>query len=149
VLGKGSTFWFSLRLPVRTGPDDAEQWQLPADARLLIADPQPMSRASMSEMLGSQHETAATPGEMLAALRRTRRPFDVLVVDQLFWQTSRTELEQLLGTETKLVILAPLGMRGDPSLHFGAGQGGWVNKPVRRSQLVKVLKTVCDPVLTI
>jgi signal transduction histidine kinase/integral membrane sensor domain MASE1 len=148
ALGKGSTFWFSLRLPVRSGPDDADEWELPAETRLLIADPQPMSRSSMSEMLGSQHETAATPCEMLAALRRTRRPFDILVVDQLFWQTSRTELEGLLGNQTKLVILAPLGMRGDPSLHFGAGQAGWVNKPVRRSQLAKVLKTVCDPVLT-
>jgi signal transduction histidine kinase/integral membrane sensor domain MASE1/CheY-like chemotaxis protein len=148
ALGKGSTFWFSLRLPVRTGPDDAERWQIPAEARLLIADPQPVSRISLSEMLGSQHETAATTGEMLAALRRTRRSFDALIVDQLFWQTSRTELEQLLGNETKLVILAPLGMRGDPSLHFGAGQGGWVTKPVRRSQLAKVLKTVCHPVLT-
>ena len=145
-LGKGSTFWFSLRLPVRH-PDDAEEWQLPADARLLIADPQPMSRGSLSEMLGSQHETAATIGEMLAALRSARRPFDVLVVDQLFWQTSRAELEQLLGNETKLLILAPLGMRGDPSLHFGAGQGGWVTKPVRWSQLAKALKTVYDPIL--
>ena len=148
TLGKGSTFWFSLRLPVRSGSQDAEQWQMPAEARMLIADPQPMSRISMSEMLGSRHETAATTAEMLAVLRRTRRPFDVLVVDQLFWQTSRTELEQLLGNQTKLVILAPLGMRGDPSLHFGAGQSGWVTKPVRRSQLAKVLKTVCDPVLT-
>jgi len=148
VLGRGSTFWFSLRLPVRAYPDDAEQWRIPAEARLLIADPQPMSRSSMSEMLGSQHETAATTGEMLAALRRTRRPFDVLLVDQLFWQASRTELEQLLGKETRLLILAPLGMRGDPNLQLGAGQGGWVTKPVRWSQLAKVLKTVCSPVLT-
>jgi signal transduction histidine kinase/integral membrane sensor domain MASE1 len=146
-LGKGSTFWFSLRLPVRR-PHDAEEWQLPADARLLIADPQPMSRGSISEMLGSQHETASTIGEMLIALRGTRRPFDVVVIDQLFWQASRAELEQLLGSETKLLILAPLGMRGDPSLHFGAGQGGWVTKPVRWSQLAKALKTVYDPVLT-
>ena len=146
ALGKGSTFWFSLRLPVRIDLDDSAQWQIPADARLLIADPEPMSRASLSEMLGSQHETAATMGEMLAALRRARRPFDVVVVDQSFWQASRTELNQFLGKETKLVILAPLGMRGDPSLHFGAGQGGWVTKPVRRSRLAKVLKTVCDPV---
>jgi len=148
TLGKGSTFWFSLRLPVRAYPNDLEQWRIPAEARLLIADPQPMSRSSVSEMLGSQHETAATTGEMLTALRRTRRPFDVLVVDQLFWQTSRTELEQLLGNETKLLILAPLGMRGDPSVHLAAGQGGWVTKPVRWSQLAKVLATVCSPVLT-
>jgi DNA-binding NarL/FixJ family response regulator len=133
-------------LPGRIDLDDAAQWEIPAEARLLIADPQPMSRVSLSEMLGSQHETVATIGEMLAALRRSRRPFDVLVVDQSFWQASRTELNQLLGRETKLVILAPLGMRGDPSLHFGAGQGGWVTKPVRRSRLAKVLKTVCDPV---
>jgi signal transduction histidine kinase len=146
ALGKGSTFWFNLWLPVRIDLDDAAQWQIPAEARLLIADPEPMSRASLGEMLGSQHETAATMGEMLAALRRTRRPFDVVVVDQSFWQASRTELSQLLGKETKLVILAPLGMRGDPSLHFGAGQGGWVTKPVRRSRLAKVLKTVYDPV---
>jgi signal transduction histidine kinase/integral membrane sensor domain MASE1 len=148
ALGKGSTFWFSLRLPVRTYPDDAGQWQVPDDVRLLIADPQPMSRDGMSEMLGSQHETAATITEMLTALRRSRRPFDVLLVDQSFWQTSRTELEQLLGKETRLLILAPLGMRGDPNVHFGAGQGGWVTKPVRRSQLAKALKTVCSPVLT-
>ncbi len=148
ALGKGSTFWFSLRLPVGSYPRDAEQWRIPAEARLLIADPQPMSRISMSEMLGSQHETASTTGEMLTALRNARRPFDALVVDQLLWQSSRAELEQLLGPETKLLILAPLGVRGDSGLHFGAGQGGWVTKPVRWSQLARVLKTVYDPVLT-
>jgi signal transduction histidine kinase len=148
ALGEGSTFWFSLRLPVRTAPDHAES-PIAAEARLLIADPQPMSRSSVSEMLGNgnQHVTAATAGEMLAALRKTRRPFDILLVDYSLWQGSRTVLEQLLGKETKLVILAPLGMRGDLSLHFGENQAGWVTKPVRRSQLLKVLKTVSEPVL--
>jgi signal transduction histidine kinase/integral membrane sensor domain MASE1 len=148
ALGKGSTFWFSLRLPAPPSPAEAEPWQVPAELRLLIADPQPMSRASISEMLGSRHETAATTGEMLSALRDARRPFDVLLVDQSWWQTSRGDLEPLLGKETKTLILAPPGTRGDPNLHFGAGQSGWVTKPVRWSQLAKVLKTVCDPVLT-
>jgi signal transduction histidine kinase len=148
VLGKGSTFWFNLRLPVRTASDDAEEWRMPAEARALIADPQPLSRNCLSEMLGRQHETAGTVAEMLALLRRSWRPFDVLIIDQSFWQTSRAALEQLLKKETKLVILAPLGMRGDPSLQFGAGQDGWVTKPVRRSQLAKVLKSASDPVLT-
>ncbi len=148
ALDKGSTFWFNLRLPVKTGHGTSEQWRIPSETRLLIADPQPISRSSMSEMLGSRHETAGTAAEMLSLIRRARRPFDVLMIDQRFWQTSRNELEQLLQKETKLVILAPLGMRGDPSLQFGAGGGGWVTKPVRRSQLAKVLKAVCGPVLT-
>jgi signal transduction histidine kinase/integral membrane sensor domain MASE1/CheY-like chemotaxis protein len=151
TLGKGSIFWFSLRLPVSAGQDKPEQSPLPAETRLLVADPQPLSRESMSQMLAQakvQHETAATSGEMLAALRRSRRPFDILVVDHLLWQSSRTELERLLGKDTRLVILAPLGMRGDPILHFGAGPGGWVTKPVRWSQLAKVLKTISDPILT-
>jgi len=148
ALGTGSAFWFSLRLPVRPAPDEAGEWQIPADMRLLIADPQPMSRSSLSEMLGSQHQTASTTSEMLSALRSARHPFDVLLIDQSFWQTSRTELEKLLGKETKILILAPSGMRGDPSLHFGPGQGGWLTKPVRWSQLAKVLQTVGNPVLT-
>jgi len=148
ALGKGSSFWFSLRLPVRPSPDATGPWQVPAELRLLIADPQPMSRTSIVEMLGSRHETAATPSEMLSALRNTRRPFDVLLIDQAWWQTSRSDLEALLGKETKILILAPPGTRGDPSLHVGAGPDGWVTKPVRWSQLAKVLKKVCDPVLT-
>ncbi len=123
ALGEGSTFWFSLRFPVRTHANDKSWWEIPAEARLLIADPQPVSRECVSAMLGSQHVAVATADEMLAALRKTRRPFDVLVVDQAFWQSARKDLGSLLGKETKLVILAPLGVCGDPGLHFGgAGQ---------------------------
>ena len=113
-------------------------WLVPARARVLIADPWPLSRGVLSETLGQAkiyHETAASAGEMLAVLKKTRQRFDVVVADHEFWRASRSELEDALGQETKLVILAPPGVRGDAGSHFGTGPGSGLTRPVRCSQL--------------
>ena len=141
TLDQGSTFWFSLRLPVHAESDDAERISAPGK-RILIADPQPLSRRITSEMLSAariQHETASTGSELLAALKRTRDSFDIVLVDHRLWQSYQAAIESNLGRATKAVVLAPLGLRGDPDLHFSTGVHSWMTKPVRPSQLAKVL----------
>ncbi len=44
-----------------------------------------MSRIGLSEMLGSQHETASTARDMFSALRSARRSFDFVLIDQSFF----------------------------------------------------------------
>ena len=145
ALGQGSTFWFSLRLPVHGEPDESERIAAPAGARVLIAEPQPLTRRITSEMLAVariQHETVGTGVEMLAALNKVRDRFDVLLVDHRIWQSYRSAIESGPGRSAKVVVLAPLGLRGDPDLHFSAGVHSWMTKPLRPSQLAKVLAAV-------
>jgi len=145
ALGQGSTFWFSLRLPVRLdGVDPEPEWT--PGMRVLIADPEPLSRKLASEFLEQAkvpHQTVVTASELLLALQRARDPFDALVIDHSLWHSVRVGLDDALLRGAKVVILAPLGLRGDLELHK-AGVCCWITKPLRPSQLAKVLGT-CAP----
>jgi signal transduction histidine kinase len=86
-LGNGSTFGFTLRLPVM---EDASA--KPAElrgARALLAGMQPIVCRTMGEILDGwdmEHETAAGRTELIAALGPARPPFDFVLVDYALWQ---------------------------------------------------------------
>jgi len=136
VMGQGSTFWLTLTLPLQeeASPVSAP----PSGVRVLLADPQPLSRRILKEMLTSwkiPHEEAATIEEMKAAL--AAEPFDIILADHHFWEGCARELR---GTsQSKLLVLAPLGLRGDPSGYLDERFAGWVTKPLRASQLAEAL----------
>jgi hypothetical protein len=80
---------------------------------------------------------------MLAVLKKTRQRFDAVVADHEFWRAPRSELEDALGQETKLVIRAPPGVRRDAASHLGTCPGSGLTTPVRFSQLAIVLAAAC------
>ena len=49
-LGHGSTFWFSLRLPVQSKPLSLRQFHLLAGKRLVLCDPQPLSKLALQQL---------------------------------------------------------------------------------------------------
>ncbi len=138
VMGQGSTFWLTLSLPLDAEAPPAGA--LPSGMRVLLADPQPLSRRILKEMLAHwkvQHEEAATIEEMRAVLAASRVPFDIILADHHLWESSAQDLR---GTaESKLLLLAPLGLRGDPSGYLDQRFAGWVTKPLRASQLADAL----------
>ena len=145
VVGEGSAFWFTLPVPVGIRQGRHQEVRIsgvPEGACWLIADPQPLHREIVSEILTRseiQHRTASTSIEMLAALSAEGRRIDMLLVDRAFWQQASAEIRKRLGTRTRFAILAQLGTGGDPGLYFQSGFAGWITKPVRPSQLCKVL----------
>jgi signal transduction histidine kinase/CheY-like chemotaxis protein/integral membrane sensor domain MASE1 len=145
--GEGSTFWFTLWMPVRGtetilahGPD------LPG-ARVLLADPQPLNRRVLSDLLTHwkiEHESAATPEDVLAALRPAAPFFDIVLIDHALWEACGADLKRAFHErdvlqQTRLLVLAPLGLRGGSSSYLDAGFSGWVTKPVRNSQFAETL----------
>jgi signal transduction histidine kinase/CheY-like chemotaxis protein/integral membrane sensor domain MASE1 len=145
--GEGSTFWFTLWMPVRGtetilahGPD------LPG-ARILLADPQPLNRRVLSDLLAHwkiEHQSAATPEDVLAALRPAGPFFDIALIDHALWEACAADLKRAFQErdvlqQTRLLVLAPLGLRGESSSYLDAGFSGWVTKPVRNSQFAETL----------
>jgi signal transduction histidine kinase len=143
--GEGSTFWFTLWLPAASG--EPEFVPNVAGARILIADPQRLSRHTFSELLAHWkigHDLVCTSGELLQALDAAEAFFDVVVIDHTLWETCAPDLREIFAErdvfqQTKLLVLAPLGLRGGSSSYLEAKFSGWVTKPVRASQLAETL----------
>jgi signal transduction histidine kinase/CheY-like chemotaxis protein len=136
---QGSTFWFTLAL--QTGaPADAATIP-PAGVRVLAADPQRLNREILGEALAHwkiEHALAASVEEVRSALAMAREPYHLILVDHGLWISAAREIGQLAGA-TRVLVLAPLGLRGDPNSYLDAQVSGWLAKPLRQSQLAEVL----------
>jgi signal transduction histidine kinase/CheY-like chemotaxis protein len=143
--GEGSTFWFTLWLPTRSGVP-AVVPNFPG-ARILIADPQPLSNRTISELLTQwkiSHKLAGTAGEVLEALDAADAAFDIVVVDHTLCEACAADLKQRfeerdIFQQTKLLVLAPLGLRGGSNSYLEANFSGWITKPVRATQFAETL----------
>jgi signal transduction histidine kinase/integral membrane sensor domain MASE1 len=145
--GEGSTFWFTLWMPVRGTETVMGPGPVLPGARILLADPQPLNRRVLSELLTHwkiEYQSAATPQDVLAALRPAGSFFDVVLIDHALWEACGADLKRAFEQrdvlqQTRLLVLAPLGLRGGSSTYLDAGFSGWVTKPVRNSQFAETL----------
>jgi signal transduction histidine kinase len=143
TLGNGSTFWFTLRLPVM---EDAPAKPVALrGARALLAGMQTIVSRTVGEILDGwdmEHEAAAGQTALIAALDRSRPPFDFALVDYALWKglapEARRNLENYATFHgTRLVMLMPPGMPGSPKR---ASEGfSWATKPIGPSRLRKAL----------
>ena len=147
--GKGSIFWFNLPFQKQPGPEKplvaAEEL---SNVSIMVAEPHETSRSIFAEMFGSLNSKLTfvqTPEECLDKLRET--PVDLLVVD-----ISRREFEDMSVVQTiradpalaavKVIVLAPIGTRLDPSMMRTAGIAGYMMKPLRLSRVYECLRHV-------
>ncbi|HEY4363203.1 MAG TPA: CHASE domain-containing protein [Bryobacteraceae bacterium] len=155
ALGEGSTFWFTVPIPAdakhhgaRAGKTSDAVSRIPAASRCLIAEPQPLHREILGELLAQahiEHRAVATSDELLKELDGDSDGLDLLLVDRALWQRSGAEIRRRLDPRTRFAILAPLGTGGDPGMYVQSGFAGWITKPVRPSQLFKVLRSGGQP----
>ena len=147
--GKGTTFWFSVRLP-RAEPTQAGETRRAAEElqglRVLVVDDNPTARVILSRYLEAQgHEVAeASSGtDALRTLEATRddAPFDLVLMD---WRMPGMD-----GLETARRLRADDRIAGDPTLvmvtahdreHLqeqarGVAIQGYLVKPVSQSTL--------------
>ena len=90
------------------------------------------------------HELAGTAGEVLEALGDSGSVFEIVIIDHTLWEACAPDLRRIfeerdLLQQTKLLVLAPLGLRGGSNGYLGEVFSGWVTKPVRASQLAETL----------
>jgi CheY-like chemotaxis protein len=164
VVGKGSTFWFTIRLP-KQDESAAEppvlSPELVKGKRVLIVDDNMTNRTILQyQLLGWQLKnvgSAASGPEALAVLRcaaASAEPFDLAILDMQMPGMDGLMLAETIKRDakifkTKLVILTSMCQRMDPAELRQAGVAAWLVKPVKQTQLFNtVLGVLADTAIT-
>ena len=155
--GKGSTFWFTVRL----GKIPANQIVVPTpreDLRglraLAVDDNQTNLQLVRAQTRSWGMECDVTTQgsealEMIAAASR-QRPYDLAILDMQMPEMDGLELAEAIkrdpsNEKMKLVLMTSMAQRGHAARSEQAGIAGYLNKPVRQSQLYDCLRTVMGP----
>src|SRR5205085_6537416 len=154
--GKGSTFWFTVRLgrPTTAPLVDPAAADL-RGKRVLIVDDNATSRQIVHYQVlswGMLNGMATDARSALAALRDAQQggtPYDIAILDMAMPGMDGLELAHAIRADSalasiKLVMLASpgLGEHSDDEAEWPADLDAFVTKPVRQSQLYNSLAMV-------
>lgn len=149
--GKGSTFWFTARF--EKGVAAAETHKLPppqsvniSGTKILVVDDNFTHRMLMITLLshwGCEYETAvdgASALELMRGAAEAGEPFRTALIDQMMPGMNGLELGHHIKADpalkdTLLIMVTALGQRGFAAELKAIGFVGYVQKPVRQSQL--------------
>jgi two-component system sensor histidine kinase/response regulator len=148
VLGRGSTFWFELPLPVsalvEAPPPDLSRDLLPG-LRVLVVDDNATNRLILQTQLTAWRMLPEVVEDALTALHRLRaaavagEPFDIAVLDLLMPDMDGLELARRMSADpalshTRMIMLTSSAYVDHQEL-ADAGITQWCTKPVRTSAL--------------
>jgi CheY-like chemotaxis protein len=153
--GKGSTFWFMVRLDKQSEQGEA----VPAlhvdlhNLRVLVVDDNASNRQVLLHQITSwgMMPTAAESGahalELLHTAVGQKQGYDVALLDLHMPVMDGFELARAIKADaniasTRLVLMPTYGQRGDGQLAREIGIAAYLTKPVRQSQLFDCLATV-------
>jgi signal transduction histidine kinase/DNA-binding response OmpR family regulator len=155
--GLGSTFWFTLRLPLDRTPPPGPRHAIDLTAyRMLVVEDNEVNRRILREQLHSREirfDIAGSAMEALELLRAAGQAGDRYQVAMLDCMMPETDGEMLgraikadpLLRDTRLIMLSSAGMRGDFARLRDVGFAAYLTKPVKPSLLFDTLAAVCDP----
>lgn len=153
--GKGSTFWFTVQLPVVKSADSRPSPQEPAatggprtfSGHALIVDDNRINRlvsASMLKKLGMTTSEAQDGKEAVAILQY--QSFDIVFMDCLMPEIDGYEATRAIRTHEKstgkhqlIIAMTAQAMRGDREACMDAGMDDYVSKPLEMEDLISVL----------
>jgi CheY-like chemotaxis protein/nitrogen-specific signal transduction histidine kinase len=154
--GQGSAFHFTIKCDVQ-----AEKKRLSVDTasvdlknkRLLIVDDNATNRKILHDILGNwgvAHSEAADAASALAEMKKaeqTGKPYDVVLTDGQMpgmdgFELSRRVKENSLLTDTIVIMLTSMGLRGDIARCKKLGLSGYLVKPVKQSELLDAILLV-------
>jgi two-component system, sensor histidine kinase and response regulator len=145
IPGKGSTFWFTIRLDKQFLPSSSLTGnQIMANARVLIVDDNTTNTQFLTDQLVGwkmRSDTATTESDALDGLRaaaKARDPYLVAIIDlQMPAMDAWALVRQIKGDpeigQTQLILLAEVGQRISPDDLVAAGVADCCHKPVRQS----------------
>ena len=154
-VGRGSTFWFTLRLPIDTTPMLAEASPVSlSGVRVLVVDDVDVNVRLLAEWLrswGMRVDTAADGERGLAALRAAHAqgdPVRVAILDYLMPRMDGEMLGRAIRgdpalADTRMIIATSAAQRGDAERFQQAGFDAYLTKPFRPS----VVSAACVAVL--
>ena len=152
--GRGSTFWFTLPLPVHDG--GTRRKRVPVDvsgARILVIDDNEINRSILLEQLGSwRFDATATPSgrEGLAVLRHAAeigRPVDLVILDYHMPIMDGAEVADAIRVDpaigkTPVIMLTSVDDNGNSRRLRDLVIQGHLVKPARASLLLDTMITV-------
>ena len=156
VPGQGSTFWFTLRLPLdRAAPAIPSHVVDLTGYRMLVVEDNEVNRRILREQLRSREirfDIAGSAAEALKLLRAagaTGDPYQVAMLDFMMPEMDGEMLGRAIKADpllrdTRLIMLSSAGMRSDFARLRDAGFAAYLTKPVKPSLLFDTLATVCD-----
>jgi signal transduction histidine kinase/CheY-like chemotaxis protein len=156
--GRGSTFWFTVSLEVAPGRPAAAPPRT-ADltgVRALVVDDNATNRKVLLLHLGawgaacSEADGGGAALEILRGAARGGDPFRLAVVDMQMPGMDGLDLARAIKADpeiagTRLVLLTPVGLRGQAAASLEAGFSAYLTKPVRAGQLHACLAAVTEP----
>jgi len=156
-LGRGSTFWFTVRL--KKHPDDAEHPAFSgtelAGLKVLLVDDNATNLSVLKHQVGSwgmRGDCAASGPDALKLLRSAagQEPYAVVLLDLCMPGMDGIELARIIKADpaieaVKLLILTSFGDEGDARAAREAGVLRFLNKPV---SAVRLYDNLCGVLVT-
>ncbi len=161
--GVGSTFHFHAHfgLPMDTEPHTEIDLSALANLPVLLADDNASNRGFLQELLlswGMRPTSVEHASEVLAHLEAAKAsgaPFQLVLLDAHMPGMDGFELATQIKKsqrfcESELVLLTSVGMRGDAAKCREAGISAYLTKPIKKSDLLRVIRLVlgshdCQP----
>ena len=153
-LGKGSTFWFTVRM--QKTPAGETSLPIPRDDlrgvyALAVDDNQTNLQLvrAQARAWGMVCDAASSGREALTmmAAAAIRRPYDVVLLDMQMpgmdgLEFARAIKADPLHANVRIVLMTSLAQRGHAAQSAEAGVNGYLHKPVRQAQMYDCLRTV-------
>ena len=154
--GRGTAFWFELRLPVAASVAQDQVRGLSSTVRtkrILVVDDCEASRSVLCTYLnawGARNGAVADGEQALQLLRQAEDdhdPFDLALVDRDMPGLDGETLGAVISNEphlrsVRLVLLTSLGRRGDAARAHEKGFAAYLTKPVQPRMLLRCLEVV-------
>jgi signal transduction histidine kinase/CheY-like chemotaxis protein len=154
--GKGSTFWFNVRLEKQVGaaePPPSTHFRDLLDLRVLVVDDNATNRQILRHQLFAwkmQKGSAASGFEALELLRaaaKDGKPYDLALLDMQMPEMDGMTLGRAIKAEpaiasTRLIILTSMGRMHAQKELKAAGIDAYLVKPVKQSRLFDCLVNV-------
>ncbi len=151
--GEGSTFWFTLTLANVDAEESLANRAGLRGQRILVADDNHTNRKLLDQLLTHwqvDHDLVDNSEKALDTLNaavEAGRPYDIAILDMEmpgmdgYSLGTRIKQDPVLS-DTRLVILASRGRRGDAKKFETAGFSGYLGKPIEQSAFYNLLLQV-------
>ena len=150
---KGSSFWFTLPLPLAAGDDAPESGPLPGGRRVLVVDDVELARrvlAEQLELLGTRAESVdggSVALERIRAAAAAGQPYDAVLLDFLMPEMDGEAVARKIGADpalmgTRLVLVSGSVSRPRDEWLREIGFVSFLRKPVRIEELASTLRQV-------
>ena len=153
TLGRGSTFWFTVRL----GLDKAPQTRTIPSAslvgvRVLVVDRNKINRQTLLDLTsnwGMKGDAVSTSEEAIAAMRRacaSEQPYHMAIIDSNLEDDNTESIGRRIKSDpqlmdTVLFVITAVGKRGDARRLSDAGFAAYLVRPIHQATLMEALAT--------